>query len=220
MATSVISFPPNYDNNAAFERALSVLANHELIVAPTDTVYGIMCLYNSPEAIRRIYNVKQRPLDKALPVLIGDLSQLTLVARTPITEQADTLARSFWPGALTLILPARDDLPNELTAGSNTVGVRMPDHDALRELMRRAGPLAATSANRSGDREARTADEALQHLAGLVDIILSDDVFARRHEPAPSTVVDLTGPEPAILRTGEITEDVKQELARFKGATC
>ena len=197
------------------QTALDLLRDHAVIIAPTDTVYGIMCRYDSPQAVQRLFEVKQRPLNKAIPVLIGELDQLSLIAHTPLSPCAHALAERFWPGPLTLIVPARGGLPGALTAGGNTVGVRMPDHDGLRELMRVAGPLAATSANRSGEDEACSASQALDQLDGLASLILSDDDSALRlHRPRPSTIVDLAGAEAAVLRPGPIADEVRATLAR------
>ena len=158
--------------------ALDLLKADSVIVAPTDTVYGVMCRYDSPSAIRLLFEVKQRPQHKAIAILIGDSAQLQLVTQMPIPALAESLAASFWPGALTLVLPARAGLPDALTAGGSSVGVRMPDHDALRILMCRGGPLAATSANRSGGAETHTAEQALEQLGGLVPLILRERQFA------------------------------------------
>lgn len=203
---------------AAQQKALDLLENGGVIVAPTDTVYGVMCRFDNLDAVRTLFAVKQRPLSKAIPVLIADLAHLRLITPTPLPPMARTLAQHFWPGPLTLVLPARHGLPDALTAGGKTVGVRMPDHDELRALMRLAGPLAATSANLSGDREACSAEEAQAYLDGLVPLILSDDdTVVRTHHPLPSTVVDLTADPPAVLRPGPIADDVLSVLASSSG---
>lgn len=206
---------------AAQQQALRLLKNGDLIIAPTDTVYGVMCRYDRLDAVQRLFAVKQRPLSKAIPVLIGDLEQLPLITPTPLPPAASILAQHFWPGPLTLVLTARDGLPHALTAGLGTVGVRMPDHNELRSLMRLAGPLAATSANLSGNQEACSAAEAQQRLDGLVPLILSDDdPAAPQRRPLPSTVVDLTTAEPVILRPGPIADDVLARLAAAPGSAA
>ena len=199
------------------DKALDLLRKDGVIIAPTDTVYGIMCRYDSSLAVERLYQIKQRPPHKAIPVLIGDRDQLSQVARIPLPPAAETLAKRFWPGPLTLVLQARDNLPAALTAGGTTVGVRMPDHLALCNLIRCAGPLAATSANRSGHSETHTAQQALDQLGGLIPLILSDDeVSARPQNPLASTIVDLSGPQPIIIRPGPI-EDAVLELLNTSG---
>jgi L-threonylcarbamoyladenylate synthase len=203
------------------QEVLDLLRGQGVIVAPTDTVYGIMCRFDSAEAVERLYRIKQRPKDKAIPILIGDRAQLPLIARMPIPASANALAARFWPGPLTLVLPARDHLPPALTAGGSTVGVRMPNHPALCDLMRRSGPLAATSANLSGGAETHTAQQALEQLDGLVPLILSDDDTATRsHRPVASTIVDLSGPEPVIIRPGPIADDVLSVLSGLDAPPC
>ena len=200
---------------------MELLRENRVLVAPTDTVYGVMCRYDSPTAIERLYSIKERPQHKAIPVLIGDFQQLPLVTAPPLSEAARILTERFWPGPLTLILAAHKGLPAELTAGKSTVGVRMPDHAALRDLMREIGPLAATSANRSGVAEASTAQQALEQLGGLVPLILRDDALANLPTiPMASTIVDLSGSEPAIIRQGPIAAHVLNTLTVLGYSSC
>ena len=209
------------DSPTAQQTALALLHNGGVIVAPTDTVYGVMCLYDKHRAIERLFEVKGRSLHKAIPVLIGDQIQLSQIAVTPLGPVATLLAERFWPGPLTLVLPARAELSQSLTAGGATVGVRMPNHDALRNLIRLAGPLAATSANRSGAPEACSAQEALHQLGDLVPLILSDDeTIAGPHRPLASTVVDVSGECPVIVRTGPIATEVADILAQAGHLPC
>jgi L-threonylcarbamoyladenylate synthase len=205
-------------------RALALLNAHQIIAAPTDTVYGLMCRFNSAEAIERLYEAKDRSPEKAIPVLISDVEQLSLLARQPLPSVAHLLIDRFWPGPLTLVLPALPGLPANLTAGQTTVAVRLPDHDGLRRLIRQAGPLAATSANLSGQREARSAQEVLQQLVGRVPLLLIDDADGRSPGvAAPSTIVDLTSLSdmgPRILRPGPIAEAVEELLAQASSVAC
>jgi L-threonylcarbamoyladenylate synthase len=211
-------------DEAAQQEALNLLASDEIFVAPTDTVYGIFARPDSPLAIERIYLAKARPPDKAIPVLIGDLAHLEQVAQPPTPPVAAALMMRFWPGALTLVLSAQPHLPPILTAGQPTVAVRMPAHAALCALLRRSGPLAATSANRSGGPDTHTAAEVLAQLAGCLPLILSDELSGegavpRAHQSLPSTIVDVTGmvhgEEPQILRQGELGGPVQRFLARW-----
>lgn len=200
---------------AAQEEALALLAQDEIFAAPTDTVYGIFCRPDSPTAIERIYIAKARPPQKAIPILIGDRSHLEQVALPPWSPLAEPLMARFWPGALTLVFPARPHLPSILTAGQPTVAVRMPAHAALCAFLRRTGPLAATSANRSGGPDTHSAAEVLAQLQGNIPLILSDDAPATR-QSLPSTVVDLTGTTgPRILRQGELYAEVSALLAEL-----
>ena len=201
--------------------AARLLATGQVIAAPTDTVYGVMCRYDSPEAIERLYVAKGRPTHKAIPILIGDVNALAEITAVPQPAMARQLMARFWPGPLTIVLPAHPTLPAILTAGQPTVAVRMPGHDELRRLLRAAGPLAATSANRSGGPDTGTAAEVLAQLAGAIPLILADDEAADlRKTRIPSTLVDLTVTPPAILRAGPIEAAVRQALADSGGRAC
>ncbi len=202
--------------------ALDLLSRGAVIAAPTDTVYGVMCRYDNSAAIAALFAIKERPPDKAIPILIGDRSQLDLLVQQPLSAAADLLIERFWPGPLTLVLPAQANLPPALTASQATVGVRMPAHAGLCALIRRSGPLAATSANLSGAAETHTAAQVAQQLAGRLPLILQDDADeAGGREPAPaSVIVDLSGPAPRILRGGLIAADVTAALAEIGLAPC
>jgi tRNA threonylcarbamoyl adenosine modification protein (Sua5/YciO/YrdC/YwlC family) len=201
---------------AAQTLALALLADEQIIVAPTDTVYGVMCRYDSPAAIARLYIAKDRPPQKAIPVLIGDPAQLGALVQMPLPPAAQALIAALWPGALTFVLAAQPHLPAVLTADQPTVAVRMPDHAGLRALIRRSGPLAATSANRSGAPDTHSAAEALAQLAGRVPLILADPAPDPHAPPAtqPSTIVDLSVPaRPRLLRAGSLDAAVHACLA-------
>jgi L-threonylcarbamoyladenylate synthase len=203
------------DDPAAQKEALSLLAQEQIFAAPTDTVYGIFCRPDSPTAISRIYQAKARPPEKAIPILIGAAAQLEQVACPPWSPVAQRLMASFWPGALTLVLPAQPHLPPILTAGQPTVAVRMPAHAALAALLRQTGPLAATSANRSGGPDTHSATEVLAQLDGHIPLILYDDA-AGLPQSLPSTLVDVTAADgPRILRMGQLGEAVGALLAEL-----
>lgn len=203
------------DPNALLQASALLLAG-EVIAAPTDTVYGVMCRFDSSDAIERLYIAKARPPQKAIPVLIGERAQMAMLTPMPISAIAIELMDAFWPGALTLILPALPHLPANLTAGQNTVAIRMPDHDWLRSLIRKSGPLAATSANLSGRPEAYTAAEVLAQLEGRIPLLLVDEHESER-SLAPSTIVDLSsasqpGGTVTIVREGPLGEAVRERL--------
>jgi L-threonylcarbamoyladenylate synthase len=199
----------------ALEEVFALLAQDEIFAAPTDTVYGIFARPDSLTAIERIYTAKARPADKAIPILIGDRSHLQQVARPPWSELAEPLMERFWPGALTLVLPAQPQLPPILTAGQPTVAVRMPAHAALCDLLQQTGPLAATSANRSGGPDTHSAEEVLAQLDGHLPLILSDENAAAA-QSLPSTLVDLVNPDgPRILRQGPLHAEVNALLAEW-----
>jgi L-threonylcarbamoyladenylate synthase len=202
---------------AARTLALDLLAAAQVIGAPTDTVYGLMCRFDSAAGIEQLYIVKDRPPHKAIPVLLADADQLAVIVAGGLSAQAQQLIDRFWPGPLTLILPALPTLLDILTAGQPTIGVRVPGHAELRSLLRTTGPLAATSANRSGAPDTATAAEVLAQFDGRIPLILADDEVIDRHKPrVPSTIVDLTGTLPRIVRPGPIADAVTAVL----GVSC
>ena len=196
----------------AIDTALSVLKAGGLVGIPTDTVYGLAALLHDSQAIARIYQAKERSENKAIAVLIGDLEQLELVAESTSAD-ARRLAAAFWPGALTLVVPRRAGLPENLSP-LPTIGVRMPDHDFARSLLHRAGPLATTSANLSGGPNPRNAAEVLAQLEGRIELLLDG---GDAPGGVPSTVVDCTGSDIRILRRGAITKE--QLAAAINNAT-
>ncbi len=153
-------------------------------------------------AVARLYRAKGRTRDNPVPVLIANSSELPKIAlKSP--PMANRLAARFWPGPVTLVVWRKSSLPEEISQ-TPTVGVRVPDHPLALTLLAIAGPLAATSANRSGDPPACTAEDVMESLGGKIDLIL-DDGMTRGGEP--STVVDCTQAVPRILRHGPITEE-------------
>jgi len=171
----------------------------KLIVFPTDTLYGLACDPTNPSALRSIYAAKGRSALKAIPVLIGATEQLSQVVQN-VPSQAEGLMARFWPGALTLVLPKQADLPIELTPYPG-LAVRMPDHPFALQLLRELGPLAVTSANLSDQANPQTAQEVFAQLAGRVDLILDG---GKLNLGQASTIIDCTGSEPVLLRTGPI----------------
>ena len=198
MNTEVI---PTQDPNA-ISRALSVLQAGGLIAFPTDTVYGLAAATFSTAAIDKLYEAKTREATKAIAVLVGDIAQLDLLT-SGLTPTAHKLAQRYWPGPLTLVVPKHPILPANLSAYP-TVGVRMPNHAFAIDLLRRVGPLATTSANRSGGANATTAAEVLEQLDGRIELLLDG---GQCPGGIPSTVVDCTNEQPVILRAGEISQE-------------
>lgn len=183
-------------------RAAALLRAGELVAFPTDTVYGVGAVAWDAAAVAKLYVAKLRAADKAIPVLLADPVDLALVA-VDLTAAAMRLAERFWPGPLTLVAPKAPAVPDEVTAGGQTVAVRIPDHDMARALIRLAGaPLATTSANLSGQPSPVTAQDVAAQLTGRVALILDGGPCPGG---LPSTVVDVTGPAPRILRPGPIT---------------
>jgi L-threonylcarbamoyladenylate synthase len=184
----------------AIRHASAVLRHSGLVAFPTDTVYGVGAMVFLAEAVERLYVVKGRSTDKAIAVLLGRSEDLDKVTQG-LTPAAQKLAKKFWPGSLTLVVPKHPNLPKAVSS-LETVGVRVPDHPVAQQLLVRTGPLAVTSANRSGEPSALTAAEVLAQLSGRIDLLLDGG-----HVPGgvPSTVVDCTTPIPCILREGPIT---------------
>jgi L-threonylcarbamoyladenylate synthase len=188
------------DHPSAIQHALDVLHNGGLVAFPTDTVYGLAAPVYDVESIERLYIVKSRNNTKAIAVLLGstaDLDQVTI----DLQPRARQIAEHFWPGPLTLIVPRHPDLP-EILAPLPTIGVRIPDHPFALELLQASGPLAVTSANISGGKNAMTARQVYKQLNGRVHLILDG---GKTPGGVPSTVVDCTTPEPQIRREGPIT---------------
>jgi L-threonylcarbamoyladenylate synthase len=194
---------------SALRRALEILRSGGLVAFPTDTVYGLGALAFEGAAVESIYAAKDRPVEKAIPVLLGSADDLPKVAAY-VPEMALTLAAHFWPGPLTLVIPKHPDLPEAVSATS-TVGVRVPDHAAARALLQASGPLAATSANLSGQPSPSTAEEVRAQLGGRIPLILDG---GRTPGGVPSTVVDCLGAEPKVLREGPISS---QEIFKSLG---
>lgn len=191
------------DGPAARDEAAAVLASGGIVAIPTDTVYGLAASGLHEAAVARLMSVKGRSPEKGIALLLGDGSQAAEVGE--MTSLASLLGRELWPGGLTLVIPARAGTPlvEALLGPGRTVGVRVPDHACPRHLARTAGPLPATSANLSGEPEARDGAAIASLFGESIDLIVDDG-------PAPggrgSTVVDCTGELPRILRVGAIDE--------------
>ncbi|SRR6266498_1821689 len=186
----------------AILNALEVLLSGGLVAFPTDTVYGVGCLAFHQQAIESIYVAKDRPIEKAIPVLIGDNEDLIKVAEQ-IPIFAMKLIARFWPGPLTVLVPKKPTLPEAISA-IPTVGVRVPDHDIARALLRLTGPMAVTSANISGQQSPTTAQQVFAQLGGRIAMIIDG---GETPGGVPSTLVDCTGDEIQILREGPITKE-------------
>lgn len=182
------------------EAALSALRGGLIVGAPTDTVYGVAVDPDNPVAVRALFDLKNRGDHLPLAVLVASFAQAEeLVELTPRNRR---LVRRCWPGAFTAILPARVELVEGVgDHRRGTLAVRMPDHRKLRDLLLRSGPLAVTSANRSGSPPALDADRAREALGGGVAVYLD----GRCHGGLASTVADLTRDPPRILRKGPVT---------------
>lgn len=196
------SIPPQL-----LKQAVELLKDGGVVAFPTDTVYGVGVDPLQPQAVRKLYRIKGRPDNKPIAILVGSIEDVERVAQSP-SESFSRLADRFWPGGLTLILEALD-LPPEITAAGSTVGVRMPNHPLTLELLREfGGPIATTSANRSGEDPAISASEVDAQLGDRVNLIVDGgDTITK----VASTVLDLSASPPRILRHGGISEQMLME---------
>lgn len=193
------------------ERGISILKQGGIVAFPTDTVYGLGACANIRQAVERIYRVKERPQNKALPLLLAHTSQISEVAE-PVPQIAWLLADKFLPGALTIVLYKSNSVPDIITAGGKTIAVRIPAHPipvALAEGLQ--APIVGTSANLSGKPSVLTADEVYSQLGDKIDLVIDGGRCPGGRE---STIVDITGEVPVILREGAIS---REELEKVCG---
>lgn len=184
--------------------AADIIKKGGLVAIPTETVYGLGANGLNEDAVARIFQVKGRPQDNPLILHVADASQMELFAHD-IPESAYRLAEAFWPGPLTMILPARDTVPKRTTGGRDTVGIRCPDSDVTRAIIREAGvPIAAPSANTSGKPSTTTAEHVLHDHDGKIEAVVDGGACRVGVE---STIVDLTEYPPRLLRPGGITPE-------------
>lgn len=196
MIVPAVGVPPPA---TAVLQAVRALAQGQPVAIPTDTVYGLAVDPFRPGATDRIFAAKRRPRDVSLPVLVGSVEQ-ALALSTAVPHAALRLMERYWPGALTLVLPARPGLGADLGDDEATVGMRSPDHPVPQALCAAAGPLATTSANLHGRPTLTTAIEVAEAFGDAVAIVLDGGEC----KGSPSTVVDCTGAEPKLLRDGRI----------------
>lgn len=189
------------ENTASIQTAIELLQEGEIVAFPTDTVYGLGANAFYSPGIIKLFEAKGRDANKAIAVLIGDINQLELLTEE-LNETAKKLAKKFWPGALTLVVPKKTELPELLTAG-NSIGIRIPDHPVALELLKEFGPIAATSANLSGKTSPHDARDVLKQLNKRIPLILDG---GRCSGGIPSTVVDCSNGEVRILRPGAISQ--------------
>ncbi len=196
------------DGDAARAEAVNLLRGGGIVAVPTDTVYGIAADMALPDAIERLFAAKRRPPEKAVAVLLADVSQAEALG--VMSPAARVLGERFWPGGLTLVLPLRSGvhLPRVLAGGAQTIGVRVPDHPAPRALAAILGPLPTTSANVSGEPDARDAQEIAGRLGEALALVIDGGPI---RGGLASTVVDCTGERPVVRRLGAIPE---AEIAR------
>jgi len=189
------------DDATGRAEAIDALRRGGLVGIPTDTVYGLAVALDAPDAIERLFAAKGRPPDKAIVLLVADIGQAERTGT--FGPAARALASAAWPGALTLVVPRRPEvrLPDILTAGGSTIGLRLPGHGTPRALARALGPLPVTSANRSGEPDLTNAPGLEYEFGDALDVILDG---GPAQGGRPSTVVRCDGWETEVLRVGSI----------------
>jgi len=184
------------------KQAVAILKQSGLVAYPTDTVYGLGACMTDIAAVERIFQVKGRPKGMALPVLLADQAQIEQIV-TSVPPAAQLLADAFFPGALTIILPKSDVVPDIITGGGKTVAFRIPNHPVPIALIKQLGkPIVGTSANLSGLDSALTAAEVIKQIGDKIDMVIDG---GRCPGGIESTVVDLSGVKPVIRRQGAIS---------------
>lgn len=190
-------------------RAGDILKAGGLVAFPTETVYGLGGDALNPDSSKKIYAAKGRPSDNPLIVHICRWEDIYRIAE-PVTEEAERLAEAFWPGPLTMILQKKDTVPKETTGGLDTVAIRFPSHPVARRLIEVAGGfVAAPSANASGRPSPTMAEYVAEDMNGRIDMILDGGAVGIGLE---STIVDVSGPEPIILRPGYVTQEMLEKV--------
>ena len=193
----------------AIKDAAQLIREGELVGMPTETVYGLGANALDEEAVKKIFEAKGRPGDNPLIVHVSCLDEIPPLVRE-IPESAKRLMEAFWPGPMTLILPKSDLIPSCVSAGLNTVGIRLPASEAARDLIRESGcPIAAPSANRSGRPSPTTARHVFEDMDGRIPMILDG---GDSEVGVESSVIDATGEVPVILRPGGITPEMVEAV--------
>ena len=196
------------DSAVGVVQAVAALQRGDLVVLPTDTVYGVAADAFSPSAVERLLAAKGRGRDMPVPVLVGDVRGLHGLA-ADVTEQMQAVVDAHWPGPLTIIVPAAPSLAWDLGETRGTVAVRMPQHPVALDVLSSTGPLAVSSANRTGHPPPATADEAERQLGAAVAVYLE---AGSSGDAVASTIVDLTGERPRVRRPGALPVEVLREV--------
>lgn len=185
--------------------AVDILRDGGIIAYPTETFYGLGVKFDIENSLKRLYKIKQRPKEKAMPIIIGNKGLLSVIAAS-VNNTAISLMDRFWPGPLTLIFHARKNLSEFITAGTHTVAVRIPGESFALHLSRFAGfPITATSANLSGQSPAQDSETVLRYFGDAIDLLVDSGAASGG---LPSTIVDITSEEIKILREGAIKKEL------------
>lgn len=189
------------------ETVANLLKDGKIVAFPTDTVYGLACIYENEEALEALKKSKGRPDDKPIPTMVSDIRQMQEIA--VMDDVAIRLADAFMPGPITMILNKKETLPDYMTNGFSTVGIRMPDDDFILHLIDLCEkPLLVTSANLSGEETGETDEEVLEQLDERIDAIVMGEAVGK----VASTIIDMTGSNVKILREGPITKQMVEDF--------
>lgn len=187
------------------EKAIKILKNGEIIIFPTDTAYGIGCLMENSRAVRKVYKLRNRPKEKAVPVLFSSIGMVKKYVK-PLSQDVKLLMKKYWPGGLTIILNCKTSkVPNSVRAGKNTIGVRIPNHKILLDIIRKTGPIIAPSANFSGEKTPYLYSNINKKIASKVDFVFKGRTRSTSSGQAlrkSSTVIDCTKKPFKIIREG------------------
>lgn len=196
--------------STSISRSVQILRDGGVIALPTDTLYGISANALDAEAASKVFSVKDRGERSPLPIFVSDPGDLYKYGRD-IPDVALRLAEIFWPGKLTIVVGKSDLVPDVVSGGLDTVGLRIPDHPTPREIVAQLGePITATSANASGKPALTAAEDVVAELGSRLDLVLDGGILA---PSAPSTVIDVTADPPSILREGALSASDIQKLA-------
>ncbi len=186
----------------AARAAAKVILEGGVVAYPTDTLYGLGVDPFLKERVEKLIQVKKRPVEKGIPLLVGSISDAERLVH--FTHEARLLAKKFWPGPLTIVLLQREPLPDELSGGRGSIGVRLPDHPLPQQIAKMTGgAVTGTSANISGHEPAKTAREVIEQLGDSVNLILDGG----ETKGTPSTVIDMIQNPPVIVREGAIPRE-------------
>ncbi len=198
----LISINPSHPEPELIERAARAILSGQVIGYPTETVYGLGADAFNAKAIDRVFQLKGRDRSRPILVIAGDMTQVKRMVQW--SDLAEHLAQQFWPGPLTLVLPAMPGLPEALLSADQTLGIRIPNHNICLELVRRCGvPVTSTSANRSGQPNPVTARDVVDYFGDQLDLVIDG---GRSSSAIPSTVLGISGDRLILFREGAISK--------------
>ena len=199
------------NSEQVLDQAVEALEMGSIVAYPTETFYGLGVKFDREDSLKKLYDLKKRPKDKALPLIFANKGLLPLVTKS-VNRSAVLLMERFWPGPLTLILPAEKDISRYITAGTGKVAVRIPGKSFALSLAQRAHFfITATSANLSGMPPARDADTVIRYFGDRIDIVIDGGLTLGG---LPSTIVEVTGEEIKILREGAISRELLEAISK------